>query len=535
VSFRTTIREGAKIIYPHRFTFTLLAILSLLRAILAGGTAPLFTKALIDSIASRQSLRLYVLAGAIVVLYTAIRIGNIFSERLTQDLKNRICKDVTMACLRQFYVASYVDVIAKDRGYFISRIYEEPAYLSGAVNLGLQLIDGVFLLVAALAVCLWLSWKIALILFVIIPVVRLLNRMYSVQIKDVTVDEKEREADLRDGLGRAIDSYRTIRIFELNELVDAKISALLTRYFQRIQERVKLSSVSRGISGIFLSYAEIAVLVIAGVEVLYGHLTIGSLFGFIGAYARVLSSFQTLTALLPDLAVFGAALSRLKQFLASHSTVTFTVNNSCIQLTGGSCSYANRRVLSDCNLSIKKGDRVLVTGPNGSGKSTLMHILAGLMPLNAGELELPDSKRVSALLTPFHFIPGTVLDNVGGQVLCETKRAVLCDLATSLGLADKLDQDPLRLSEGEKRKVQIIMTLLKDSDFYIFDEPLSNIDVISAGLIMDLITWHTRGKGLIVVMHGGETYRKLFQNHIVIAAPRSRPEIADAVIGETVA
>jgi ABC-type multidrug transport system ATPase subunit len=119
-------------------------------------------------------------------------------------------------------------------------------------------------------------------------------------------------------------------------------------------------------------------------------------------------------------------------------------------------------------------------------------------------------ERISALLTPFDFIPGTVLDNVNCNALLPERREILELLLRRFELDGKEDQDPVSLSDGEKRKLQIIMTLLKDADFYVFDEPLANVDSASCNKVMTEILAHTKGKGLIVVMHGGERYRDIF-------------------------
>ena len=99
-------------------------------------------------------------------------------------------------------------------------------------------------------------------------------------------------------------------------------------------------------------------------------------------------------------------------------------------------------------------------------------------------------------------------------------------LAGRFGLGGKLEQDPALLSEGEKRKFQVIMTLLKDADFYIFDEPLSNVDVESSDLIMNSIISGTSGKALMVIMHGGDRYRGLFDRQFSLSMERAANEAA---------
>lgn len=123
---------------------------------------------------------------------------------------------------------------------------------------------------------------------------------------------------------------------------------------------------------------------------------------------------------------------------------------------------------------------------------------------------------MSALLLPFGFVPGTVRDNISYERLSSARRAVADDLAARFGLAGRLDQDPVNFSQGEQRKCQVLMTLLKEADFYVFDEPLSNVDPESKAAIMDAILTMTRGCGLLVILHGDGSFKPLFDTALDI-------------------
>ena len=64
------------------------------------------------------------------------------------------------------------------------------------------------------------------------------------------------------------------------------------------------------------------------------------------------------------------------------------------------------------------------------------------------------------------------------------------------------------------------MTLTKDADYYVLDEPLANVDPASKDLVMDRILERTDGKGLIVVMHGDERYHRRFDRCVDLGTPR---------------
>src|SRR5690606_25627785 len=140
----------------------------------------------------------------------------------------------------------------------------------------------------------------------------------------------------------------------------------------------------------------------------------------------------------------------------------------------------------------------------------------GFLAPQAGRAALPARRRMSCLLLPFGFIAGTLKDNADYARLDRQRRRRFADLAARLGLEDELDRDPASLSEGEKKKFQTILTLLKDADFYVSDEPLANVDTGSRDAVMDVIFEHTRGKALLVVMHGDERFGSRFDRELVL-------------------
>jgi ABC-type multidrug transport system ATPase subunit len=238
-------------------------------------------------------------------------------------------------------------------------------------------------------------------------------------------------------------------------------------------------------------------------------LTIGGLFAFMNAFWKLINASNGVISLLPELSKLNGYVDRLTDFeaRAAHDEEG---DYQHIELENVSVKYNGGEVLKGITLKINENERVLVIGPNGSGKTTLAYIITGFLKPCEGSVRTPDLKRVSALLAPFYFIPGTLKDNVNYEKLSEDNKRLFWKLVEQFGLANKLGEDLSALSEGEKKKCQIIMTLLKDADVYIFDEPLANIDVESKDTVMNTLE-HIRGKTLISIMHGDEKFHGLFE------------------------
>lgn len=520
------LRLSWRLLRPHRGLFLAVLAIASVAALLNGVGDPVFLKILIDSLSAGDLQGFVWLAAGLLVIYTLMRVGNYFAAVLRQRLKNQITEDLALGAFDTFYDLPYGEVSRRDRGYFISRIYEEPSELTRAVDLAVQLVSSTVLFTGAVVVCFWLSWQVSIVLSVVVPVLLWVAHRFGAKITDTTVQEKEEEAVFRDDLGRAVESWKTARLFALGRRVRRGLGGRLRSYLDVLYTRVRQSSLFQAISGTFLSYAEMAVLVGAGIQVLRGVLTIGGMFGFITAYWRVVNAFRAVVSRLPTLAELSGNAARLEDFerlaTTGERSPADAASGGSILLPGVNFAYEEQQVLENLTLTVEPGQRVLVEGENGSGKSTAAHIACGLLPA-AGEaadaVRVPPLTRMSAALVPFGFVPGTVADNLALDDLSEERRRRTLALAAEIGVAGKLDQDPASLSAGEKKKLQVLMALNKDADHYLFDEPLANVDAASRPRLMDVILRETAGKGLVVILHDAERYRDRFDRRLDLGAP----------------
>ncbi|MDE7493856.1 energy-coupling factor ABC transporter ATP-binding protein, partial [Streptococcus agalactiae] len=166
--------------------------------------------------------------------------------------------------------------------------------------------------------------------------------------------------------------------------------------------------------------------------------------------------------------------------------------------------------LKGINLSIPKGEKVLILGPSGSGKSTLGHCLNGIIPnthkgqysgiftinhKNAFDLSIYDkSHLVSTVLQDpdGQFIGLTVAEDIAfaleNDVVAQEEMASIVEMwAKRLEIAPLLSKRPQDLSGGQKQRVSLAGVLVDDSPILLFDEPLANLDPQSGQDIMALV------------------------------------------------
>lgn len=168
------------------------------------------------------------------------------------------------------------------------------------------------------------------------------------------------------------------------------------------------------------------------------------------------------------------------------------------------------KTLTDINLTIEKGAKVLIVGPSGSGKSTLGNLINGLIPnsyqgTKTGEFTISQKDAYSPSIYDKSLLVSTVLQDPDGQFIGlsvaediafalendnvakdEMTRRVH-DWAKRLQLVPLLDKRPQDLSGGQKQRVSLAGVLIDESPILLFDEPLANLDPKSGQDAIDLI------------------------------------------------
>ncbi len=193
-----------------------------------------------------------------------------------------------------------------------------------------------------------------------------------------------------------------------------------------------------------------------------------------------------------------------------------------VQLTGVNKWFGELHVLQDIDLSIDRGEVVVVIGPSGSGKSTLCRTINRLESIEQGEISidgqrLPEEGKelarlrsdVGMVFQSFNlFAHKTILQNVTlgptkvrGQSRADAERRAR-ELLDRVGVGVQADKYPAQLSGGQQQRVAIARALAMDPKVMLFDEPTSALDPEMINEVLDvMISLAREGMTMIVVTH----------------------------------
>jgi lipopolysaccharide export system ATP-binding protein len=182
--------------------------------------------------------------------------------------------------------------------------------------------------------------------------------------------------------------------------------------------------------------------------------------------------------------------------------------------------YKGRPVVKQVDLTVGRGEIVGLLGPNGAGKTTTFYTVVGLVKADGGEIVFDGTDITQAPVyqrarlgigylaqEPSVFRKLTVEQNVGAiletlDMDADARKARTAELLADLGLSKVAKQKAYTLSGGERRKLEIARSLVRDPKLLMLDEPFSGVDPLAVNDIQEIVKGlRDRGLGLLITDH----------------------------------
>jgi vitamin B12/bleomycin/antimicrobial peptide transport system ATP-binding/permease protein len=347
-------------------------------------------------------------------------------------------------------------------------------------------------------------------------------------------DQQRYEADFRFGLVRFRENTEGVALYggEPDELrtFRERFGAVVRNWWGIMRQQKRLTGFTAG-------YAQAAIIfpfVVAAPRYFRGEIPLGGLVQTATAFGQVQHALSFIVSSYSDIAAWRAVVERLVGFEHAIERVRMQeATNASIRRADGEAARlavegmgldlpSGQPLLADVNLSLARGDTVLLWGPSGAGKSTLVRAIAGIWPFGCGEISLPPNARVLFLPQKPYLPIGTLREVVsypmpaGGvddATLRETLEAVgLPELA---GRLDEAGHWALQLSPGEQQRIAFGRVLVQKPDWLFLDEATSAVDEATEARLYRLVRERLAGTTVFSVGHRG-TLRPFHARQLVV-------------------
>ncbi|WP_103764033.1 ABCB family ABC transporter ATP-binding protein/permease [Roseovarius confluentis] len=537
------IRRVAPYLWPEGQTWAkrkvVLAMIALVLAKVVAVGTPFFYKAAVDQLAGEGQEAAWMLgAGAIglTVAYGMARLMNVGF----QQLRDAIFAPVAQRGLRRLALETFQHIHHMSMRFHMTR---KTGGLSRIIERGVKSVEFLlrFLLFSVgplilellmIGVVLWTLFDFSYLAVVVGVIAAYTVFTFKVTEWRVKLRRRMNEQDT-DANQKAIDSllnFETVKYFGAEGREAARYDRAMEGYeTAALQTSYSLAFLNVGQS-FLITGGLVAVMVMAAMGVQSGALTVGD-FVMVNAYMiQITMPLNFLGTVYREIRQSLVDMAEMFDLLEKNPDVTDDKDAKGLEIEGGSVRFRDvsfgydpeRPILHGISLTVAAGETVALVGPSGSGKSTIGRLLFRFYDVSGGALEIDGQDVRGVTQESLHAAIGvvpqdTVLfnDTIGynigygrdgatqGEIEAAAKAAQIHEFIEGLhkGYDTQVGERGLKLSGGEKQRVGIARTLLKDPPILLLDEATSALDTETEREIQDALRRAGEGRTVITIAH----------------------------------
>lgn len=333
-----------------------------------------------------------------------------------------------------------------------------------------------------------------------------------------------------------IQNIIAVRKLNIGKFCEEKITENSNEYLKatKVNER-KRSSANGAFTGL-MDLLYLVILIVAIMMTSKGEDALPYILFFITALNKLYSNLNSLVKLIDVSEKFKTSKKQLDEYFKNTKEINVVKDFKEIKLQDVVFSYTEDSTkIKIPEFILKRGEKISIMGESGQGKTTVMNILAGLYPLENGKL-LVNNKDMKDTRLNLVFVSQevdlfdlSIRDNLclgknisDERILKLIEEAGLISWYNELpqGLDTMVGERGIKLSAGQKQRLNLIRGILIDNDLYFFDEPTSNLDSLSEEKITDMIEKYLKNKTYIIVTHRPKlkelcNKHYIFENHMM--------------------
>ena len=487
--------------------------------------------------------------GTILMFVIGIYLISILVRLVQNFLMTRLVSDAVYTMRRQIedkldrLPLQYFD--RTPRGEVMSRTTNDIDNISGTLQqiLG-ELLFSVFSIIGAFIMMLTISPLLTLIAFIIIPVMALCAGIILKKTQPQFTRQWIRTGQVNSHVEEMFSGHMVVRAFGHQHKAEEEFEERNQELYQASFKASFFSALVTPMSTFFGNLSFVIVVIVGGVHVLNGSMSLGGLQAFTQYTRQASQPIGQLASMGTMLQSSLASCRRVFDFLDEAEEVPDIEHPDHLgQETGGKVeghvrfdhvrfSYDPAEpLIKDLSIEAKPGQTIAIVGPTGAGKTTLVNLLMRFYEIQGGHITIDgvDTSRVTRHDLRSHFgmvlqdtwlFDGTVRDNLlygldEGQTIPEqtmidgAKATHVDEFIRKLpqGYDTVLNEDSSELSQGERQLMTICRAFLSDPDILILDEATSSVDTRTELLVQQAMNTLRKGRTSFVIAHRLSTIR----------------------------
>jgi len=506
-------------------------VLLILLASLLSFPQPLISRYLVDNVILAR--RLDLLPGVILLL-GGIKILSVGAGALQEFYFTRfeqaVMLDIQQTLLEHVLQLPKAFFDEEEIGYLISRISSDVEGLSWFFSsVVVYVITNILRFIGGVVFLFYLEWRLALVTLVALPILVISARYFSKHQHILSHQNMEQYAHVMTHLQETLNSIPLIKAFTAEKRASGRVMDEIRASRQIEMEQTVVNSLAELVINGAPDLAKAVVYVAGGYLAIVSQWTLGSLLAFQSYLGYVYGPALFLASTNLQLQNALAALERVsvlfsivpEENLGTGLAVEHLKGN--VQFDHVSFSYdGDETVLKDVSFNVRSGEHIAIVGPSGVGKTTLFSLLLYFYHPSQGQIcfdgrpstdyELNSLRqRIGYVSQVTMLLAGTVRENLtygnpdasAAEVEQAARAAGIHDFIVGLpdGYDTAVGEQGVNFSEGQKQRLSIARTLIKNPDILVMDEPTSSLDFLLEKSIFDELPNQVIEKTLFIAAH----------------------------------
>ena len=450
--------------------------------------------------------------------------ANLLGQNVVFDLRTKLFKHIINFKMGYFDKSSV--------GRLVTRAVNDMETIASIFSQGLfMIIADLLQMLVVMIVMIILSWKLSVVVFLILPFILFATRKFQKSMKSAFNDVRNEVANLNSFVQERLSGMKIVQLFNRQKIEYER--------FIKINEKHKKAWLKTvWYNSIFFPLAELSTSITIGLIVWYGglnlvleesNITLGTIFLFIQLSQMLFRPLRQIADKFNTLQMGMVAANRVFRILDTQSSITKNGKlelDKClgnIKFNNVSFSYNTKeKVLNEISFEIKKGEKIAIVGSTGSGKTTIVNLICRFYEPQLGTICIDDvniSKiDISSLRSNVAMVPqdiflfaDTLLNNITLWDKSITFKSVT-EAAKKIGIHDFIMSLPngynynvrergIMLSQGQRQLIAFLRAYIKFPSILILDEATSSIDTKSEKMIQEATDIITTNKTSIIIAH----------------------------------
>ncbi len=425
-------------------------------------------------------------------------------------------------------------------GWIMSRLTSDTDRISDLVTWGmLDITWAVINIFTALLFMLTLNWQLALMVFVIVPVLIVIAGWFQQRIMVQYRQARKANSRITGAYNENITGVRVVKALRREDRNLREFGELTDTMYVSSYRAAWLSSLFLPAVQIVAAVALGGIVYFGGIQVETGGMTIGAISAFISYVTFMLWPVQDLARVFASMQYAIASAERTFSLIDAKSEVVDKPNAIDPGSISGDIVFDNvqfyydndvdKQVLKDFNLTVKRGETIALVGPTGAGKSTVVNLICRFFEPRGGRILIAGTdytdmtqhaiqSRIGMVLQTPHLFSGTIRDNLrygkldatDAEIEAAAQLAGAHEFIVTLekGYDEQVGEGGNLLSVGQKQLISLARAVLANPEIFIMDEATSSVDTLTEALIQKGMETLMEGCTSFIIAHRLSTIRR---------------------------